>query len=80
MPTFVLTARHDIERPRCGLHIARGQEITVNINMTGITPNNLFGNSRCQDALVRQFQHEGICVPATDIGIYNRGTWDIIMK
>lgn len=80
MPTFVLTARHDIDRPQCGLHIDRGQEITVNLHMTGITPNNLFGNSRCQDALVRQFQLNGIYVPATDIGIYSRGAWNIVMK
>ncbi len=38
MPTFVLTARHDINRPQIGLHVCRGQEITINVNMLGITP------------------------------------------
>lgn len=80
MPTFVLTARHDINRPQCGLHIDRGQEITVNINMMGITPNNLFNNSRCKEALVTQFHLNGIYVPATDIGVYSRGAWNVIMK
>lgn len=80
MSTFILTARHNIDRPQNGLHIDKGQEITVNINMMGITPNNLFNNSRCLEALVRQFQYNGIYVPPTDIGIYNRGAWDIIIK
>lgn len=47
MPTFVLTARHDINRAN-GFHINRGQEITINIPMMGIDPNNLFNNSRCK--------------------------------
>lgn len=80
MPTFVLTARHNIDRPQIGLHVCRGQEITVNINMMGITPGNLFGNSRCRDALVRQFRVCGIDVPPTDAGVYSRGAWDIAMK
>lgn len=49
MATFVLTARHDIDRLG-GLHIDRGQQYTININMMGITPYNLFNNSRCRDA------------------------------
>lgn len=80
MPTFVLTARHDINRPQIGLHVCRGQEITININMLGITPMNLFGNSRCQDALVRQFLLNGIDVPKTDAAVYSRGAWDIKMR
>lgn len=80
MPTFILTSKRDIERPQSGLHIDKGQEITVNINMMGITPNNLFNNSRCQEALVKQFQLNGIYAPITDIGIYNKGTWDIVMR
>ena len=79
MPTFELTARHDINRVN-GLHISRGQQFTVNINMMGITPNNLFGNNRCADQLVQQFKFNGIDVPKTDAGIYSRGAWDIKMK
>lgn len=79
MPTFELTARHDINRVN-GLYISRGQQFTVNINMMGITPNNLFGNNRCADQLVQQFKLNGIDVPKTDVGIYSRGAWDIRMK
>ena len=79
MASFELTAKHQIDRPG-GLHIDKGQTFTVNINMMGITPNNLFGNSRCLDALVKQFQFNGIDVPKTDSGIYSRGAWDIKMK
>lgn len=77
MPKFLLTATHDIHRPQIGLDISRGQQFTININMQGITPCNLFANSRCADALVRQFQINGIDVPKTDIGIYNKGAWNI---
>lgn len=79
MPTFELTARHDINRVN-GLHIDRGQQFTVNINMMGITPTNLFGNSRCMNQLVQQFKMNGIDVPKSDFGVYSRGTWDIRMK
>ncbi len=80
MPTFVLTAKHDINRPQIGLHVCRGQEITINVNMPGIVPGNLFGNPRCQDAVVRQFQINGIDVPKTDAAVYSRGAWDIKMR
>lgn len=79
MPTFELTARHDINRPN-GFHIGKGQQFTVNINLMGITPGNLFGNNRCADMLVQQFKLNGIDVPKTDSGIYSRGAWDIKMK
>lgn len=79
MATFELTARHQIDR--CGgLHIERGHTFTININMMGITPNNLFGNSRCMEQLVRQFELNGISVPRTDSGVYSRGAWDIVMR
>lgn len=80
MPTFLLTARNNIDRPQIGLHIERGQQFTININMQGITPVNLFNNSRCVDSLVRQFQLNDIFVPKFDIGVYNKGAWDIVMK
>ena len=79
MPTFILTATHNIDRPQTGLHIDRGQSFTININRTGISPVNLFNNSRCQAALTQQFQMNGINVPKTDYGIYSRGSWDIKM-
>lgn len=79
MPTFLLTATHNIDRPQCGLHIDKGQSITVNINVSGITPSNLFNNSRCAFHLVQQFRINGIIVPKTDCGVYSRGSWDIKM-
>ena len=75
----MLTATHNIDRPQIGLHINRGQTFMININMMGVTPNNLFNNPRCQVALAQQFQINGISVPKTDIGIYSRGAWDIKM-
>ena len=74
MPTFEITARHQIDRAG-GLHIDRGQTFSININMMGITPTNLFGNSRCAEQLVNQFKLNGIDVPKTD-----SGAWDIKMK
>ncbi len=79
MPSFILTATHNIERPQIGLHVDRGQQFTVHINTIGITPINLFNNPRCQAALTQQFQMNGINVPKTDYGIYSRGSWDIKM-
>ena len=79
MPTFQLTATHSTYR-QGGLYIEKGQEITINIPMSGIGPNNLFGNNRCKEALVQQFQINGINVPPTDTGIFSRGMWDIKMK
>ena len=56
MPSFILTAMHNIDRPLAGLHIDRGQQVTIHINTMGITPCNLFNNSRCQNALIQQFK------------------------
>lgn len=79
MPTFLLTARHDINRAN-GLHINKGQPFYVNIPMNGITPNNLFNNSRCQNELYQQLhQVGGINLPPTDPFFKNRGNWDIKM-
>lgn len=79
MATFEITARHQIDRAG-GLHIDKGQTFSININMMGITPVNLFNNSRCMEQLVKQFQLNGIDVPKTDTAIYSRGAWDIVMK
>ncbi len=78
MPSFEITARHPIDRSG-GLHIDKGQTFTININMMGITPVNLFNNSRCAEQLVNQFKLNSIDVPKTDAGIYSRGAWDIKM-
>ena len=77
MPTFVLTAMHDINRPN--LNINRGDQFNIHINMNNIGPNNLFNNSRCKDALIQQFRVNGIDVPYSDAGIYSRGAWNIDM-
>ena len=79
MATFELTARSPVYRTG-GLYIERGQTFTVNINMIGITPNNLFNNSRCKNQLIQQFKNNGIDVPITDSGIYSRRAWDIKIK
>lgn len=76
MATFELTAKYNTSRPG-GLYIEKGQQITININMMGIEPGNLFGNNRCKDMLVQQFKLNGINVPPTDTGIYGRGLWDV---
>lgn len=79
MPSFELTAKYPVNRPN-GFHLDKGQQITININIAGIYPNNLFGNNRCKEALVQQFKINGIDIPPTDSGIYGRGLWDIRMK
>ena len=79
MATFTIIARCDINRSN-GFHIGRGEEYTIHIPMMGITPNNLFGNSRCKDALVRQFHLNGIDLPPTDPALCSKGIWDIQMK
>lgn len=78
MPTFILTAQRDIYRGGTGLNIEKGQHFTININMRGIGPNNLFNNSRCENALIQQFRNHGIVAPRTD-AIFSRGPWKIEM-
>lgn len=78
MAQFRLTARSDINRSN-GFHIDRGTEIVININVQGITPDNLFGNSRCRDQLVKQFKQHDIDLPLTD-PVFTRGCWDIKMS
>lgn len=77
MAQFQLTATHDINRNN-GFHIDRGTTISVNINMMGITPNNLFNNQRCKDVLIEQFRVNGIDLPYTD-AVFSRSCWDIKM-
>lgn len=79
MAQFTLTARTNIDRPMASpaLHISRGDSFNISINVPGITPQNLFNNSRCSAQLQHQLRLNGIDVPLTDRGIYNKGAWDI---
>lgn len=74
MPTFVLTARHDINRGQ--MHIGRGQQFQINVNMMGVGPNNLFNNGRCHDALKAQLEKEGIYLSERDMR-GGKGMFDI---
>lgn len=74
--TFKLTATHSSYRAN-GLFIDKGTEITIHINMMGITPANLFNNSRCKEQLIQQFRVNGIDLPPNDSLLTNRGNWDI---
>lgn len=77
MAQFQLTATNNIDRQN-GFHLDKGTTITVNIHMTGITPYNLFNNSRCKENLIQQFHLNGIDLPYTD-SIFSRGAWTIKM-
>lgn len=79
MANFVITARTNIDRAN-GFHIDRGEEFSININMNGITPINLFGNSRCKTQLIQQLRINGIDLPDTDPIMRSSGFWDIKMK
>lgn len=77
MAQFVLTARHPSFFG--GQSIDRGQSFTINIPMMGITPVNLFNNSRCADSILQQFKNQGIDLPKNS-PLLNGGHWDIKMK
>lgn len=74
--TFKLTATHSSYRAN-GFYLEKGSEITIHINMMGITPTNLFNNSRCKEQLIQQFRVNGIDLPPNDSLLTNRGNWDI---
>lgn len=77
MATFELTLRHNmcIDRQTWD----KGQQFDIKIGMMGITPTNLFGNSRCVDTVLRQFSAQGLDLPRNS-PFLNRGHWDIKMK
>jgi hypothetical protein len=79
MSTFIIKARNNIDRAN-GFHIDKGQEFIISINMSGITPINLFGNSRCKAQLIQQLRFNGINLPDTDPVMLSKGYWDIKMK
>ena len=58
MATFTLTAKYQSTRTG-GFHIDKGDQFVIHINMAGITPINLFNNSRCRDQLIKQFKING---------------------
>ena len=74
MPTFIITAKHDINRGQ--MHIDKGEQYAININMPGIGPNNLFSDSRCHDLLKGQLEKNGIYLSDCDIR-GGRGMFDI---
>ena len=78
MAQFVLTLRQDVNRPN-GFHLERGSTFTINIATMGITPNNIFNNSRCKEQLIQQLKINGIDLPKNDILYTNKGAWDIKM-
>ena len=78
MAQFVLTLRQDVNRHN-GFHLDKGAVFTINIPVMGITPNNLFNNSRCKGHLLQQFKINGIDLPQNDILYTNKGAWDIKM-
>ena len=79
MATFTLTAKHQSTRTG-GFHIDKGDQFVIHINMAGITPINLFNNSRCRDQLIQQFRINGVDLPPTDPLYNNSGAWDIKMS
>lgn len=77
MAQFILTARQQTDFG--GQHVDRGDVYTINIPMSGITPVNLFGNSRCVDALLHGFADQGLVLPKNS-PLLNGGHWDIQMR
>lgn len=77
MAQFVLTAKHSSDIG--GQHIDRGQTFTIDVAMAGITPTNLFNNSRCADNVLRQFAMHDLYLPK-DSPLLNGGHWNIVMK
>lgn len=76
MPKFELTAKHTMNQN--GLRIDQGQSLTIMIPMTGITPINLFNNSRCKNTLLQQLAANGIPLPPNSTWL-TLGLWDVKM-
>ena len=77
MAKFELTANSQMYLGN-GACIPKGQQMTINIPMMGINPNNLFGNSRCKEMLLQQFAVNGISLPSNS-PFLNKGHWDVKM-
>lgn len=78
MAQFILTLNRQVDRPN-GFHLDKGFECRINIAMVGIKSDNLFGNSRCKEALITQLKFQGIDLPKTDILYNSKGPWNIKM-
>lgn len=78
MATFDLIARHQMVLGN-GIVVAKGSPVTLNIHIQGITPVNLFGNSRCKDQILQQFAVNGIQLPPNS-PFLNKGHWEIKMR
>jgi len=78
MPRFELTAKSDLYRAD-GTHIKKGEVVPLPIPMQGITPYNIFNNSRCAEQVRRQMQLQGINVKPGDAHLLSRGMWDVKM-
>ena len=76
MATFELRLNHDI----CigGHNKSKGQLFILNMDK-GITPVNLFQNSRCADTVLKQLSAQGLDLPKNS-PLLNKGHWDIKMK
>ncbi len=79
MSTFELTARRDINLPDGG-QVRKGDVKIIHINMSGITTNNLFNNSRCMGQLQQQLAYNGISLPKDSWLLKTSGPWDIKMR
>jgi len=77
MAKFKLTAHQTMNLGQ-GIQIPKGQQLSINIPIMGITPGNLFGNPRCKDALLQQLSVNGINVPPNS-PILDRGHWEVKM-
>lgn len=77
MAQFTITARHTSNIG--GQHVERGQQFNVNVCMMGITPINLFNNSRCADTILKQLSAQGLELPKNS-PLLNGGHWDIKMR
>ena len=83
MPTFILTARRDINFHDINnslKQIKRGDVFEITINASGINTTNLFNNSRIMDSLQRQFQQKDVYLPKSSYLLQNSGPWDIKMR
>ncbi len=78
MATFILTSKSNIDRPG-GFHFDKGGTVEIHIHMQGLTPNNLFNNSRCKEQLLQQFRIQGFNLPPNDPVLNAKGCWDIKM-
>lgn len=76
MSKFELTAKSDMNFN--GQHLPKGQTVSIDINISGIGPNNLFNNARCADSLRHQLALHDINVSPNSPALLG-GKWDVKM-